>query len=1235
MNAPDRHVTPRSAPAGARVSLLLLALLSACGGGDGTTAPPAPPPPPPPPPPPAAVASVSVAPDSLEVAASSTGQLVATARDAQGAPLAGRTVTWTSADPAIATVSTTGLVTAVAAGRVQVTATVEGRSASAHVRVRGVADTLPGPVAAPAVAAIPLRQVRMRAGDYRTDHPSLPGLPISINTVMVLVDPSASTGAVNALLRSADAQVVGGVPGVASQVAGVLVLRLPTRTHPELAAVMTSLQQSAVVRAIVPTARLQEAVVSRTGGDAATTQWRWNTLVVTMVQGNWGLKTLRVPQLWNLNAFVRRGGATTTTGVFDTGFERHEDLIIAADLTAPDTPVSEGGRTHGTHVAGTIAATFDNGSGVDGVNPFTRLVVKGDADFASMITGLVDLLLSTSGASRPRVINASLGYNWSLNDINTATNAAARLFAQTQGLLFATMLRLVQQQGVPLPVIVAAAGNDSEKFPAQQARYGSPFANAALEHGARAVIVVEALQQGGTGVERAAFSNTGGSLSAPGVAVMSTIPAAPPAAPYGRKSGTSMAAPHVAGLVSYLLALEPAFPAPTMSSNPMLDLLRATALPVPGAAPQVDAFAAALEMDQVRGTDRVLRALLDVDDGTPDGNTRLDLRSQSPVSGEVAGARDGRIDMRDFRVFRDQLLQASGREDARLDGAASHPKRDLNGDGVAGAPPEENVYPRTDFNGDGRLTLHDSVAVAGVVRGARRTDLQVLQQLFEDPDHARDELPSLVESGDLLFDPVACLAVPGATRVRGTVRRAEEGSLPVRTFDLTAAAPRKVTTVPATKDEGYIARLSARDAAGEELAFHEQLVFVHPGSDDLVDDECVRLTVDVTLPEELAVGTPQPLGIRVRRHVPRLGQEGPVANADVTITVVGGEAVSVFGATDAAGAFGTFILPAAGPPSVTVVVEVDTRKGGTSVQVTRPILGALPCAPGIVSGTLSVTTDAALPQLASLGRTTRTLVIGPGTFTELVDLRRFCEAAFNLEVSGTFRGGLRLDGIEAVGNSPEDNALLNNGLSGRLRVTRLQGVPQLFLPRLRYVGLPLVPDQNGVVLDDNPELRTVSIGRDVPLLEVTRLYVERNPQLTSLRVFPEMRLPSLARWLPSSTNRNMEHIILDNNALLESAVFGKVTSKLLRVVNNPSLRTLTLGSGSQIQQVIISGSPLLQALALPCETLASASITVVGSPKLDVVALEAAAARCALALGVVGPPPRIVTRATTGGGAAR
>ena len=83
-----------------------------------------------------AVAEVAVSPAVDSVDVGGTVQLTAAMRDSAGNALTGRTVSWSSSSTAVATVSTSGLVTGVAAGTATITATVEGRSASAKVIVK-------------------------------------------------------------------------------------------------------------------------------------------------------------------------------------------------------------------------------------------------------------------------------------------------------------------------------------------------------------------------------------------------------------------------------------------------------------------------------------------------------------------------------------------------------------------------------------------------------------------------------------------------------------------------------------------------------------------------------------------------------------------------------------------------------------------------------------------------------------------------------------------------------------------------------------------------------------------------------------------------------------------------------------------------------------------------------------------------------------------------------------------
>lgn len=84
---------------------------------------------------PVPVASVSVSPPSAALLVGANQQLAATTLDAGSNTLTGRVVTWVTSDQTRATVSPTGLVTAVAAGAATITATSEGRSGTSQITV--------------------------------------------------------------------------------------------------------------------------------------------------------------------------------------------------------------------------------------------------------------------------------------------------------------------------------------------------------------------------------------------------------------------------------------------------------------------------------------------------------------------------------------------------------------------------------------------------------------------------------------------------------------------------------------------------------------------------------------------------------------------------------------------------------------------------------------------------------------------------------------------------------------------------------------------------------------------------------------------------------------------------------------------------------------------------------------------------------------------------------------------
>ncbi len=97
------------------------------------------------------VASVTIAPASGTVTPGGTIQLTATTRDAGGNILSGRSISWSSSNGQIASVSSSGLVTGVASGTATITATSEGVQGTASITVLGnlairVENQLVGPI---------------------------------------------------------------------------------------------------------------------------------------------------------------------------------------------------------------------------------------------------------------------------------------------------------------------------------------------------------------------------------------------------------------------------------------------------------------------------------------------------------------------------------------------------------------------------------------------------------------------------------------------------------------------------------------------------------------------------------------------------------------------------------------------------------------------------------------------------------------------------------------------------------------------------------------------------------------------------------------------------------------------------------------------------------------------------------------------------------------------------------
>lgn len=279
----------------------------------------------------------------------------------------------------------------------------------------------------------------------------------------------------------------------------------------------------------------------------------------------WHYPAMNLPAAWD----VTQGSNATIVAVVDTGIVPHAELDVkvlpgfdfiteptmAADGDGRDnSPLDMGGDMpqggsswHGTHVAGTIAASSNNGAGVAGVDWNARILPvrvlgRGGGTLADIASGMAWSFGATvpgapTNPNKAAVINLSLGGGGqdpspTYQDVISAGVAAGAIF-------------------------VIAAGNSNED------------AAKTIPCNQDSVICVGATRHSGT---RSSFSNFGAvvDMMAPGGeladdlngdgypdGILSTFRNAQNQAIVEFQQGTSMACPHVAGLVSLMKGVSP------------------------------------------------------------------------------------------------------------------------------------------------------------------------------------------------------------------------------------------------------------------------------------------------------------------------------------------------------------------------------------------------------------------------------------------------------------------------------------------------------------------------------------------------------------------------------------------------------------------------------------------------------------------------------------------------------
>ena len=309
-----------------------------------------------------------------------------------------------------------------------------------------------------------------------------------------------------------------------------------------------------------------------------------------------GVERIQAPENPVYQVAMVTPGVDVDVAVIDTGIAEHPDLNIAGGYSCINGGSTQAdyddGSGHGTHVAGTIGAIGDNPIGIVGVAPGARLwAVKvlgadGSGSYADILCG-IDWV--TENADVIDVANMSLVTQFNI-PLDTDDCGAAVQDPQHLAICASVEAGVTYVAGAgndcadaayytpaAYPeVITVAAFADSDGMPG---RYGDVLDSITCQYEKKVgkgkhkrTRVVGKKPIANADDFGASFSNYGNpvDLMAPGVQILSTYPPALADTftnrPYVQMSGTSMAAPYVAGAAALIIAANPNYtPAQVMA----------------------------------------------------------------------------------------------------------------------------------------------------------------------------------------------------------------------------------------------------------------------------------------------------------------------------------------------------------------------------------------------------------------------------------------------------------------------------------------------------------------------------------------------------------------------------------------------------------------------------------------------------------------------------------------------